>query len=191
MEIITAPHQGLRQVAKPVTKYDKKIKQFIADLIKTLQTGPSRGVGLSAPQVNKSWRIFVTYLRSDGESRGGDPAIYLNPRLTKTSSKLELGGDQDSTPLEGCLSIPGIYGPVPRFGWVELEFERYDQKTDQLKTLKERLEGFPARLAQHEIDHLEGILFTDHSLEHDLPLYQEDERGELIKFNNKVLVEKF
>jgi peptide deformylase len=192
MKIVIAPHNALRQVAEPITQVDKKLHTFIEDISGTLIHNDRKGVGLAAPQVNKQWRMFVTYL-APGEKRNEDQdrqlSIYLNPRITKTSKQVELGGTEKSRPLEGCLSIPKIYGPVPRYSWIEIEYEYI--KGDSLARSSKRFKGFPARLAQHEIDHLDGILFTDYCLELDLPIYHEDAAGDLIDIEDRTIIEMF
>ena len=198
MKIVTVPHPALRKEAKEVTTYDKKIQQVVKNLGQTLLTGSERGVGLSSPQIDTQWRIYVTKkvfaLPKDASAAEKkavqkDVAVFINPRITKTSKKHDLGKDETGTPLEGCLSIPGIYGPVPRFEWVEIEFER--PENDTLVSDKLTLHDFSARLAQHEIDHLDGILFTDYTLEYNLPLYQENEQDELEKITDTRFIESF
>lgn len=198
MQIVRAPHPALRQVAKPITTVDKKLTTFIRDISTTLETNERRGVGLAAPQVNKQWRMFITYMsandeRGEEDEDGHEPPrtlnIYLNPRIVKASLKKELGGSEESRPLEGCLSIPTLYGPVPRHSWVEVEYELV--KGDQLVTAQKKFVDFAARVAQHEIDHLDGILFTDYCLELDLPIYKENKQGKLVEIDDRSLVELF
>lgn len=167
LPIITAPNKILRKVAKPVAKIDKKVKSFIDNLLFTLeQTSNPKGVGLAAPQVGKSWRIFALNL-STLKSRGVE-SIFINPQITRHSANQTLGPDPKKPTLEGCLSMPNVFGPVPRWEWVELTFQdtNLDEQTG-------RFADFEARVIQHELDHLDGILFTDHSLKHNLPVYQD------------------
>lgn len=204
MKIVTVPNQALRKKAKPVTTYNNKIKQVIKNLTHSLTTGSERGVGLSAPQIDTQWRIYVTKpehampaatsnaaVLQASKDTNQKVAVFINPKIIKTSKKYDLGEDQDGTPLEGCLSIPGIYGPIPRFHWVEIEFNQVANTTNELTTKTIVLDGFSARLAQHEIDHLDGILFTDYTLEYDLPLYQENQSGALEKIPNTRFIESF
>ena len=177
MNIITAPHPTLRTPAQEITHVDKKVLQFMEDLKATLlsHTKP-RGVGLAAPQVDKKWRAFVTNLITP-ENRSQSPAkrarVYLNPVIVKHSAEVTFGLDEDDNPtLEGCLSIPKLWGPVPRFEWVDLEFQEI--QGDHLVSAKMRVDNFAARVIQHEVDHLNGVLFTDYSLEYDLPIYHEN-----------------
>lgn len=187
LTIIAAPHPSLRSDAKAITHVDKKVYEFVRRLETTLKESSRRGVGLAAPQVDKPWRVFATYIGDDGEDR--DPARrqlkhYLNPRITRHSASLTLGDDPEQPLLEGCLSIPSLYGPVPRFEWIEIEYQSLGD--DALVERKARFTDFMARLVQHEIDHLNGILFTDYVLEYDFPLYRENpDTGKLKEMSDK------
>ena len=120
MKIITIPHKTLRETAKPVVKVDKKLLKFVNDLTATLnKTKNPKGVGLAATQVNSLQRIFATNL--DNELRS-----YINPAIIGHSKNIVLGPPKKEPYLEGCLSIPAIYGPVPRYEWVELEYYNID-----------------------------------------------------------------
>jgi peptide deformylase len=176
MTIIHAPHPSLRQATTSIARVDKKLSKFIHQLSATLdaQTNP-RGVGLAAPQVDRSLPIFVTRLEEADvpEWKLVPPGqIFINPRIEKHSSDQTFGPDPKRPLLEGCLSIPGLYGPVPRWEWVELSFDQLEG--DSLVRHSLKLENYPARVAQHELDHLHGILYTDYTLKYDLPLYKED-----------------
>lgn len=174
MKIITIPHQTLRQVAQPVTSIDKKFLNFMDQLGDTLAKKDNpKGVGLAAPQVNESWRVFTTLLPLSGIRGEGEPLLryFINPNITLASEELTFGDNPDEPILEGCLSIPEIYGPVPRHQWIEVEFS--ELIGTELHTHTEKFEGYAARVMQHEYDHLEGRLFIDYSAELDLPLYRE------------------
>lgn len=171
MKILTVPHPTLKQKCEPVTKVDKKLVQFVKEFENTLHFKKNpEGVGLSAPQVGKTFRLFSTYV-DQGEGRL--IKTYINPRLVRTSPKITLGGQKNKPFLEGCLSIPYIYGPVWRHQWVKLEYELLDPVTLKLTSHSSRFESFPARVIQHELDHLDGILFTERAMSSDLPIYQE------------------
>jgi len=176
MQIITVPHQTLRSQAKPVKGVDKKLIKFIENLKTTLANARNpRGAGLAAPQVNKLWRIFTTQLHLDHQP----PLRYfINPIITRHSRKLLLGETASSKEVreEGCLSIPKLYGPVPRWQWIELEYWQVVNGT--LVKHEEKFSNFFARVIQHETDHLNGVLFTDYSLQYDLPVYREDKQGQ-------------
>jgi peptide deformylase len=188
MKIITVPHRTLRTTAQPVEKVDKKVRQFIQDLEKTLaQKNNPRGVGLAAPQVDNKWRIFSTQLPMTPESEEYRLRTFINPRITDHSQAHTFGADPKEPTLEGCLSIPGFYGPIPRWEWVDLAYDYIDG--DELKTSSEHFDDFAARVIQHEHDHLDGVLFIDYTIEYDLPLYKEDPKTEkLIELEPEIVL---
>lgn len=170
MKIITIPHKTLRQRSKPVEVVDKKLVRFVQDLQDTLlKTRNPQGVGLAAPQVNSLQRIFVTNV--DKKMRS-----FINPAIIGHSKEIVLGPPKKDNYLEGCLSIPGVYGPVPRYEWVELEFFVLDTTNKSLTKSAETFKDYEARVVQHELDHLDGALFIDYTLRFDLPLYEEDKK---------------
>lgn len=147
-EIITLGHPTLRRRAHKVTKFGPEIKHLIDDMIETMRAAP--GVGLAAPQVNVSERVIVVELPADEET--GDPAelyAFVNPEIVKTSRELEEG-------QEGCLSIPGYVGEVERSVEIIVRGQDAYGKPQRLKAY-----DYLARIFQHEIDHLEGVLFID------------------------------
>jgi peptide deformylase len=174
MTIVTVPHASLRKIAQPVVVIDKKLHQLMEGLQTTLSKKDNpRGVGLAAPQVDRSWRVFALNVGpDDGPTPPAAIEILINPIITAHSKKLVFGPDPDEPTFEGCLSIPNLYGPVPRWEWVEIEYQQV--KEDRLVTQQRREAWFEARVIQHEIDHLDGKLFTDYSLSYDLPVYRED-----------------
>ena len=177
-KIITIPHPSLRKKSKPVTRVDKKLLSFVSELKETLYRKRNpKGVGLAAPQVNKLWRIFVTNI--------DEIEVFINPKIVKESKEITLGPDEDDPVMEGCLSMPKLYGPVPRNTWVEVEYQFVDG--DKLSNKKERLEDFKARVFQHELDHLNGILFTDYSIEYNLPVYKESEKEKYEEVDHALL----
>jgi peptide deformylase len=210
MTIITAPHPTLRQTAAPVGEVSRPVRSLLVELGDTLmnQTNP-RGVGLAAPQVDHSTRVFTTYLpfkdcldweHSTLPTELKQPVnlnhsrllTYINPRLTAHSQHHTLGGTEDQPVLEGCLSIPKLYGPVPRWEWVQVEFEVLAADNISWQTFSWRAHDYFARVIQHELDHLNGILFTDYSLKYDLPVYHEDpETEKLVELENRSILEVF
>jgi peptide deformylase len=189
LPIITIPHPNLRQVAQPVTEATPGLSAFIKELVDTLQKKRNpAGVGLAAPQVNKLWRIFVTKVDPAGRenSRKAALQVFINPTIVAHSPTMTLGQDPENPTLEGCLSMPGLYGPVPRWQWVEVEFETLQRG----KLIKQtaRYEAFAARVVQHEYDHLEGVLFTDYAIDTDLPVFKEDKKGKLIEIEDRALL---
>jgi peptide deformylase len=130
----------LREESKPVAEVDNEVRQFIADLFETMYA--ARGVGLAANQVGVARRVAVV----DAE---GQKLVLINPRILEASGR--------ETGEEGCLSIPDLYGDVTRPDHVVLEALDQDGRPYRVD-----LTGLPARAVQHEIDHLDGILFLDH-----------------------------
>ena len=129
----------LKEIAQPVIKIDKKIKRLLDDMLETMEVAD--GVGLAAPQVGVSLRVIVIDI--------GEGVIELINPVIVESQGCELGN-------EGCLSIPGVFGEVERFAEVTVEgFNRFGKK------VKIRGTGLLGRALQHEIDHLEGILFIE------------------------------
>lgn len=171
MKIVTIPHESLRQEADLVTSVDKKVLQFVADLQKTLKNKQNpQGVGLAAPQVDKNLAIFTTLLdTADGKL---EQRLFVNPRIIDASDELILGPNEDETQLEGCLSMPSIYGPVFRHQWTKFSFQTIEGT--ELIDHEEVFADFAARVMQHELDHLHGILFTDRALKDNLPVYKEN-----------------
>lgn len=180
MKIQTIPHPILRAQAAPITEVTPELLSFVTQLGDTLRTNKRPGVGLAAPQVAKSWRIFCTYLgKADGSPDRKKLEIFINPRIEKTFGQPTFGEDETNPVLEGCLSIPSLYGPVPRFARIKLV---YDQVIgSQLVATSREFEDFPARVVQHELDHLDGKLFIDYSIAFELPLYQENARTEKLE----------
>lgn len=183
MKIITIPHPSLRETATAVTRVDKKLHDFITELQNTLlETRKPKGVGLAAPQVDRLKRIFSMNLEPDNR----DLRSFINPVIVNHSKEKTYGEDEKDPVLEGCLSIPGLYGPVPRWQWVDLEYQVIRGET--LVTKEDHFEDYAARVAQHELDHLNGVLFIDYSLQFDLPLYQEIEgRKKMEEIDKSVL----
>lgn len=187
MQIITIPHQTLRSQTQEVVEVDKKLKQFLSDLESTLfKKDNPKGVGLAAPQVDRRLRIFTTQLPTNEDPKGLSVLrSYINPKILDHSEKLVFGPNKKEPRLEGCLSIPQIYGPVPRWEWLELEYQVLSG--DELVSKKEHFADFAARVVQHEYDHLFGKLFIDYTLTYDLPLYQEDENEDLVSLSPEII----
>jgi peptide deformylase len=147
-EIITIGHPTLRQRARKVTTFGPELKQLIDDMIETMRAAP--GVGLAAPQVNVPERVIVVELPADEEE--GQPAelyVFVNPELVKTSSEVEEG-------QEGCLSIPGYLGEVSRHTMCVIRGVDANGRPQRVRAY-----DYLARILQHEMDHLEGVMFID------------------------------
>lgn len=173
-KIVQSGDPVLRQRAKTVKKIDKKVKELIQDLKDTLATQKEpEGVGLAAPQIGKSLRVFIANYSPSavGENGVGFNRIVINPEILevshiktkekKTKSKKEI--------LEGCLSLPFYYGPLKRADKVKLKY-----LDENGKEVTETFTDFNAQIILHEIDHLEGVLFVDRLLEDKKPLYKVD-----------------
>lgn len=152
-EIVALPEKVLRDKTRPVTRFDDDLQQLIDDMIETMREAP--GVGLAAPQVDQSLRLAVIETLADLDEEGneieGTRELYViaNPEIVWTSRKMVSG-------IEGCLSIPGYVGEVDRH-----ESIRVRAQDRHGKNIKLRLSGWTARIFQHEIDHLHGVLFID------------------------------
>jgi len=192
MKIVTAPHPRLREIVEEVKDYDKKFYRFLHDLADTLlKKDNPKGVGLASVQVDKNYRSFAAILgETNQNSDRPEVELFINPRIIAHSQDMILGLQNGEERFEGCLSIPMFYGPVPRYSWIEVEYDSLSSKQlRQLNNLtptkrRARFDDFDARVIQHEYDHLDGILFTDHILKHDLPLYIEED-GQFVKVSNK------
>ena len=158
--ILSVPHKVLRQKSTPIERLTPDVQIQVKDLLATMIAAHNpEGVGLSFPQIGVNLRGFVTYLEKRMK-------VYLNPVILDVSKEKSLGGTPERPTLEGCLSIPWLYGPVWRSK--KIKIAAIDERGIEFtKTLT----SFPARLFLHEFDHLEGILFTDYTLRDGLPLY--------------------
>jgi peptide deformylase len=158
LDIITPKDPVLRQRAEPVTNFhDDELQKLIDNMIETMLAAP--GVGLAAPQVAVNKRLIVVRLPDDEGSKeeyGEDAGVLyvvINPEITRTSREQIEG-------VEACLSIPGYFGKVDRFNQVLIKgFDRHGNP------IKVKARGWLARVFQHEIDHLDGVLFIDHASE--------------------------
>lgn len=188
MSIITAPHPTLRKKTAPVTKVDKKLLQNI-DLLREdlLAEKDPEGVGLAFPQINKSIRAFA-YRKNTRIKKKNDIQVFFNPEIISHSQEQILGRKPDKPDYEGCLSVPNLWGQVPRWSWIELKYELIEN--GHFSAHQAKFDNYASRAIQHELDHLDGILFTDHILEHDLPIYLE-QNGEWVEFNDKELLRTF
>jgi peptide deformylase len=147
-EIITSANPILRRKAKKVAKITPELRALAEDMVETMRQAP--GMGLAAPQVAQSMRLFVAEIDESEENPGGGKTyIVFNPEYVHRSDEMVDG-------IEGCLSIPGYNGEVTRHYQVVIKgLDRYGQR------LRIEAEGLLARVFQHEMDHLDGVLFTD------------------------------
>jgi len=147
-EIITVPHPTLKRKARKVTDFGPQLQILIDDMVETMRAAP--GVGLAAPQVDVLQRVIVIEF-SDEEAETPEPKLYrvVNPEIARPSRELIMG-------TEGCLSVPNLVGDVERHESVTIKGQNRRGQSVKIKT-----KGWLARIFQHEIDHLEGIVFTD------------------------------
>ncbi len=146
LEILEIPHPLLRQKSVFVNKEDKEVKKLLENMLETMYA--AHGVGLAAPQVGVLKRIVVIDTASKEEKP--NPLFLVNPKIIEHS-------EETSECSEGCLSVPNQYASVQRYTEVTVEYEDADRIVKQIKA-----EGLLAIALQHEIDHLDGIIFIDY-----------------------------
>ena len=164
-EILEVPDPRLKTVSKPVETFDDALKALAADMFETMYA--AKGIGLAAIQVGEPIRLLVIDLQEPDEDaepeecdHGGhshthqpvkhDPRVFVNPEILDPHEEL-------STYQEGCLSVPEIYADVDRPKACRVRWQDLEGKVHE-----ETMEGMMATCIQHEMDHLEGILFIDH-----------------------------
>ncbi len=160
LEVVTPPHPVLRQEARQVSNFGPELQQLIDNMVETMRAAP--GVGLAANQVAVPLQVIVVELPLTESDESDDPDeppppphagelfTLVNPRITWRSRGTAEG-------VEGCLSLPGIVGEVERHEEVRVQaLDRHGRKFSM------RFKDWMARIFQHEIDHLKGVLFTDH-----------------------------
>lgn len=147
-EIITIPDPILRKKARKVIEFDKDFQDLVADMIDTMREAP--GVGLAAPQVAISQRLIVVeYGDDEDEEKPAKLYVLANPEIVSASEDLVMG-------IEGCLSVPDLVGEVERHTSIVVKGQnRYGKPT------KIKANGWLARIFQHEMDHLDGVLYPD------------------------------
>jgi len=145
LDIILAPDSRLTTPCEPVDGIDPALMRLMDDMLETMYAAP--GIGLAAPQVGVLKRFFVVDV---GEDDARDPRFFVNPEIVDRSDKTSLYE-------EGCLSLPKQFGDVERADAIHL---RYQDRAGEQHTLD--ADGMLARCIQHEMDHLDGILFVDH-----------------------------
>lgn len=145
LPILEVPDPILRQKALPVDAIDARVRTLLEDMLETMYAAP--GIGLAAPQIGVSARIIVLDVGPKEEPK---PVRLINPEILARSEDIQEAE-------EGCLSLPNQFAPVKRPGQVTV---RYTDEHGQTREIE--ADGLLARCLQHEIDHLDGILFTDH-----------------------------
>ena len=146
LPIITAPDPRLKIKARPVPAVDNKVRRLMDDMLDTMYG--AIGIGLAAPQVGQSSRVIVLDVARDGEKP--QPLQLANPEILWRSPELTTGN-------EGCLSLPEHYAEVTRPAKIRLRYLDYQNEIREIEA-----SGLLAMCLQHEIDHLDGVLFVDH-----------------------------
>ena len=165
-EILEVPDPRLKQVSKPVETFDDDLRTLVADMFETMYDAP--GIGLAAIQVGVPLRVLVIDLQPEDEdaepevctAHGGhhhthrptkkEPRVFINPEIFQPS-------DEHSLYQEGCLSVPDIFAEVERPASIRAQWQDVEGNVHE-----EAMDGLLATCLQHEMDHLEGILFIDH-----------------------------
>ncbi len=146
LPILTAPDPRLKKKSAPVAAVDDAVRQLMDDMLETMYAAP--GIGLAAPQVGVLKRVIVLDIEREDVKTG--PLFMANPEIVEAS-------DEDAIYEEGCLSVPEHYSEVARPATVRVRYLDRDGKVRELAC-----EGLLATCVQHEIDHLDGVLFIDH-----------------------------
>lgn len=139
-EIVKHPNEVLETPCKTVTEFDRELAVLLDDMHETMVEAD--GVGIAAPQVGVSLRVAIVDFQE-----GQEPIEMVNPELALFEGK--------ETDIEGCLSFPGIFGEVERYGRIKIKAQERDGSWYELEA-----EGYEARAILHEMDHLDGVLFT-------------------------------
>lgn len=172
LKIVTVPAKTLTTPSKPVRKINQKIKKLVREMIEFLAKGAKGkplGVGLSACQVGQPLRFFIAY-----SPKSQHYLTFINPKIIWRSKKMTSGVPGRKNPLEGCLSVPGVWGKVRRHQAVKISY-----KNIAGRKVTKKFSGFLAIVIQHESDHLNGILFVQRVLEQKGKLYkiEKDKQG--------------
>ena len=146
-EILTYPDERLKQISEEVTLFDDELQQFLADLEKTMRAGPG-GVGIAAPQVGRFQRIALVDISSKPKLEHHGFLVLINPEIVEYSGFTK--------GREGCMSVPDYTGNVMRAETITLEYHDAHGAKHSIQS-----SGFEARAIQHELDHLDGLLFLD------------------------------
>ncbi|MCL4466351.1 MAG: peptide deformylase [Chloroflexi bacterium] len=148
LNVLKAEHPTLRAKAKRVARVDASLERLIDDMVETMHA--TNGVGLAAPQVGVPLRLAVIQVPADYEEpHAGELFVLINPEIVKTTEPQDID--------EGCLSLPGYAGTIQRAAKVTVKARDRNMKEYRL-----RAEGTLAQAVQHELDHLNGVLFYDH-----------------------------
>lgn len=154
--IVTAPNEVLTSSAREVKHFDKHLSNLVSDMTQALiATTNPKGVGLAAPQIGESWRVFITKPTDRARIR-----VFVNPVISWRSMDVSDTIEDEDKKLEGCLSIPKVWGNVTRSKEATVSYQ--DIKGNRQE---ETFTGLMAVIVQHETDHLNGILFSQRVME--------------------------
>ena len=148
LKIFEYPHPVLKQKSEKVSKIDAELHRLLDDMLETMYA--ATGVGLAAPQVGVLKRVVVIDISHEDEGEKRSPLYLVNPEIIWHS-------EEESCQFEGCLSLPDQSAEVNRFKQVRVHYQDYDGKEKEISA-----DGLLAVALQHEIDHLDGILYIDH-----------------------------
>jgi peptide deformylase len=146
LPILLIPDPILRETALPLERVDAETRRLLDDMLETMYDAP--GVGLAAPQIGITRRVIV--LDPSTKEQEPEPIAMINPEILEFGDERQMGE-------EGCLSIPEIFAEVERPAWVQVRYLDRDGKL-----IERRFDGRPAVIVQHEVDHLNGVLFLDY-----------------------------
>jgi peptide deformylase len=168
LEIIFYPHPALRHQSKPIQRVDSQLKQIVDRMFELMYE--HKGIGLAANQVNLPLQVFI--INVEGNPDAGEEMVFINPVIDspKSSSMAE----------EGCLSIPTVYGNVARPESVRIK--AYNLKGEMID---QQVDGLLARAIQHEVDHINGVLFPDRMSAAELKSIEDELREFEIEFESR------
>jgi len=158
LEVLKLPDERLKQASEPVESFDQELRAFIADLEDTRLAGPA-AVGIAAPQVGRHQRILIVDVSGRPKTTSHGHLVLINPEITHWEG-FEIG-------REGCLSVPDYTGNVIRATRIKLKAQDPEGKSHAYE-----MEGYEARAVQHEMDHLDGLLFIDRVVSRRTDLYR-------------------
>lgn len=147
LDILHYPDPRLKEMSEPVEQFDDELRNFILDLEETMRAGPG-GVGIAAPQVGRLQRIAIVDVSGKPKTPNHGKLVLINPEISDWQG-MKKG-------REGCMSVPDFTGNVIRAEKIKLKFKDINGETHE-----HEMEGFEARAVQHELDHLDGLLFLD------------------------------
>jgi len=165
LSVLTVPDPSLKKISVPVDAFDSGLRSFIVDLEETMRAGPG-GVGIASPQVGHFERIVIVDVSAKPKIKHHGRLVLINPDIVAWEGMVK--------GREGCMSVPNYTGNVIRAKKISLRaFDEYG------KPLTYEFENYEARAVQHELDHLDGILFLDRLVSRRTDLYKRQERGEV------------